>query len=163
MTSERGRSGQFRVLEVVFSAIIIIGAYSFSTYIMAPANTPVIRGKEELEILGYNLLNRISAGGTLELTAIKGNTGWEENLKIILTRVLPPATYFNMTIYNTTSNPYLLSALNTKPITNVQAAEAIQAFSRAPEVASSTYVYTSDRGWILLIYLRLAHAGEIAQ
>lgn len=163
MRSKRARSGQFRVLEAVFAAIMIAGSYSIAVFVMAPANTPIIRGKAELEILGYNLLTQVSSGGTLELTATSGKPNWEEDLKIVMTRLLPPGTYFNMTIYNATSSPFKLSQLNTKPISNVQQAEAVQAFSRAPEVASATTVYTSNRGWLLLIYLRLAHAGEIAQ
>lgn len=163
--SSRSREGQFRILEVVFASIIITASYGLTTYLISPANTPAIRGKADIETLGFNLLTQLAASGTLEKTANSGIANWEEDVKIVMIRLLPPATYFNLTIFRASSGQqgvqYTLH--NTKPITNVQASEAVQAFKRAPEVASSTYVYTTKDGKTFVLILRLAHAGEIAQ
>lgn len=156
-------SGQFRILEVVFAAIILTATYSVAVFIMEPANNPAIRAGDDLEVMGFNTLNHMAQGGTFERVKLK--VGWEEEIKIAMTRLMPPGTYFNMTVFNATvSGPGVkLVPINNSPITNVQKGEALEAFSRSPEIASSTLTYTTKKGQFLVLRLILSAAGGIAK
>jgi hypothetical protein len=160
--SRAARKGQFRILEVVFAAVILTSAYSVAIFIMEPANNPAIRASDDLEILAFNVLNHMAQGGTFD--RITTEVGWEESIKIAMTRLMPPGTYFNMTVFNATiSGPSaVLIPINSSPITNVQALEAVTAFGRSPEISSSTLIYTTKDGQFLVLRIIVAAAGGIS-
>lgn len=156
------RMGQFRILEVVFAAVILTTAYSVAIFIMEPANNPAIRTSDDMEILAFNVLNHMAQGGTFDRVTSEEN--WEEGIKIAITRLMPPGTYFNMTVFNATINgpTAILTPLNATPITNVQAVEALEAFQRSPEISSSTLTYTTKNGQFLVLRIIVAAAGGVS-
>jgi len=159
----KARKGQMRLVEVLFAALIVFLAFSFASYAMTPMNTPIVRGKGDLEVTAYNLLDRLAREGVLEDVVLGGRQDWEQELKIVIARMIWPSLYFNLTIYNGTMHGTVavsLDPLRHEPITNVRSDEASEAFSRTPEVASANYIYTSHRGSILVLRMMIARSGE---
>ena len=158
-----GKQGQMRLVEVVFASLIVFLAFAFASYVMAPMNAPIVRGKGDLEVMAYNLLDRLAREGVLEDVVLGGRETWEQELKIVITRMISPSLYFNVTIYNATKQDAVAVSLNRlphEPITNVDKDEAREAFSKSPEVASANFIYTSYHGSILLFRIVIARSGE---
>jgi hypothetical protein len=155
----RGSNGQFRVIEAVLATIIIFTTFTSAAYMLKAHRTWATRQVEELEKLGYNTLERFAESGVLDVTIGESRPGWEVHLKLVLDTVLPPSVYYNLTIY---SSKYLdgiaiLEKYNEQPITNSQAS----GFTRSPEIAAATYIYTTNGAKIYVLVLQLATGGEI--
>ena len=67
-----GRQGQMRLVEVVFASLIVFLAFAFASYVMGPMNAPIVRGKGDLEVMAYNLLDRLAREGVLEDVVLGG-------------------------------------------------------------------------------------------
>lgn len=158
--------GVARIVEAVFSAILIIEAVSVSYYLLVAPNPGTTRSSEELSKFGYSLLSSLASNNGFDtmLFDSAGNIreGWENEFKVIMNSLVPPNIIFNITVYNATINSstgfVVLEKINEVPISNVVSEDA---FIKAGEDVQVTYVYTTykserDEIQIYFIYLELA-------
>jgi len=147
-----GISGQFRVVEALISAVIIVVAFTAALELQQIPRSWSSRMKTDLEALAFNVLLNLAESNVPENI---GSPRWEHGLFIVLQTLLPPATYFNLTVYRITvltNGTVLMEPLNKAPISNMQS----QDLSEALEAASAAYVYTTRKGEILLLVLTLS-------
>ena len=147
--------GQARILEAVIASVVIFLAFSVAFYFIYSSENIFAQETVDLNKLAYNVLHQIVESGVIEET-IEENPGkeGENQTKIILQELLPANIYFNLTIYNYTDNP-LQSSPPSINVSNAQAEE----FTELKEVASASIIYTSERGNIYYLVLKLARAG----
>ncbi|MCD6470016.1 hypothetical protein J7L29_04375 [Candidatus Bathyarchaeota archaeon] len=150
--------GQARILEAVIASVVIFLAFSVAFYFIYSSENIFAQETVDLNKLAYNVLHQIVESGVIEET-IEENPGeeGENQTKIILQELLPANIYFNLTIYNYTDNPLQSSPPDMPPrkISNARAEE----FTELGEVASASIIYTSERGNIYYLVLKLARAG----
>jgi len=140
----RNKKGQVRVFEAVFAtAIILLSFYILST-LSAPTNPAIIRGEEDLEKIGYNVLNTMAEERIFDKIMFNEDftikDGWEDSFKVILQELLPEGILFNVTVYNATYQDGLVelnSSLQMHPIRNFEGDISKLTF------VTMTYVYTT--------------------
>ena len=159
------RRGVARILEAVFSAVLIIEAVAIGYMLLKTPNPGTTKSTEELYKFGYSMLSSLCANNGLDRLIFDSNwnirRGWEGDLKVVMNSLVPPNVVFNISIYNATYDEegfIKLVRLNRVPISNVVDEEA---FIKAGENILITYIYTTynpvkDDIVILFIYLRLA-------
>ncbi len=158
--------GIARIVEAVFSAILIIAAVSISYHLLIPPNPSTIRSNEELSKFGYSLLSSLGSDNGYDklLFDKEGNLreGWENDFKVVINSLVPPNIIFNITVYNATVNSSTgfvdLEKLNTIPISNTDSNEV---FLKAGENIQVMYIYTTynsveDKIQIIYIFMKLA-------
>ena len=160
------RKGVARILEAVFSAVLIIEAVAIGYMLLKTPNPATTKSTEELYKFGYSMLSSLCANNGLDSLIFDSNwnirRGWEGDLKVVVNSLVPPNVIFNISVYNATYEEeggfIKLVKLNHVPISNVVDEEV---FIKAGENVLITYIYTTynpvkDDIIILLIYLRLA-------
>jgi len=160
------RKGVARILEAVFSAVLIIEAVAIGYMLLKTPNPGTTKSTEELYKFGYSMLSSLCANNGLDSLIFDSNwnirRGWEGDLKVVVNSLVPPNVIFNISVYNATYEEeggfIKLVKLNHVPISNVVDEEV---FIKAGENVLITYIYTTynpvkDDIIILLIYLRLA-------
>jgi len=159
------RRGIARILEAVFSAILIIEAVAVGYMLLKTPNPGTTKSTGELYKFGYSMLSSLCTNNGLDGLIFDSNwnirRGWEGDLKVVVNSLIPPNIIFNISIYNATYDEegfIKLTRLNRVPISNVVDEEV---FIKAGENVLITYIYTTynpvkDDIIILFIYLRLA-------
>ena len=149
----KARKGIMRVVEALFSAVIILMAVIVSSQIVVFPNPFTSRTRTDLEKLGYNLMFRLAQEGSLERLILEGGDDWENDACILFGTLLPVGVYFNLAVYyvnsvymvNESSSILIynvaLQPLNDQPITN---AENQDVFRKGGDVVSIEYVYTME-------------------
>jgi hypothetical protein len=169
------RKGIARMIEAVISAILIIGAFSVSYYLLTPPSPSHIRSGESLSKIGYNILSTLASANGFEMlfASAKGAriVDWEQQLKSTINSLLPANVIFNVTVYRVPEakleghgkDSYFnasyftpMQKLNRIDISNVVDP---QAFIRAGETAQIIYTYTMKNMTILVFNMRLADLG----
>jgi hypothetical protein len=140
--------GQVRILEAVIASIIVFIAFSAAFYFIYSTQNIFAQEAIDLNRLAYNLLHQIAESGIIEKT-IEEKPGGIEQLKIALQELLPANIYFNLTIKPINPSGELISASNAPA----------EAFKETGEVASASIIYTSKRGNIYHMILKLTRAG----
>ena len=95
----KARKGIMRVVEALFSAVIILMAVIVSSQIVVFPNPFTSRTRTDLEKLGYNLMFRLAQEGSLERLIIEGGDDWENDACILFGTLLPVGVYFNLAVY----------------------------------------------------------------
>jgi len=159
------REGVARILEAVFSAVLIIEAVAVGYMLLKTPNPGTTKSTEELYKFGYSMLSSLCANNGLDSLIFDSSwnirRGWEGDLKVVVNSLVPPNVIFNISIYNATYDEegfIRLVKLNHIPISNVVDEKA---FIKAGENVLITYIYTTynpvkDDIIILIIYLKLA-------
>jgi uncharacterized protein YxeA len=163
--AKRKNIGQGRIIEVFFAVLIVSSSFIVSSYMITPTNIPLVQSKGDIEKLGFNIFEKLARGKTFE-TINFTQVGWEQRLKIVFEKLLPPEIYFNLTVYNSSfySPAFInLEIINSVPISNIEPNS--KAFKNSPEIASVTYVYTyydweMNKRMLLVFRLTLARPGE---
>jgi len=154
--SEVDRRGQFRIIEALVTAVLVVGSMMIAVGIQRMPRFWITYETEDLEDMAFNMLAEIADQALLSrLLDSKGS--WETDLFWTLNTMLPPTIYFNMSIYKmslSSGGNISLEALNRAPITNIQQENA----DRIAESASATYVFTSPDGTVYLAALTLARS-----
>jgi hypothetical protein len=124
-----------RVIEVLLAAVIIISALSFVT---AFSSTPTTPGFEvaDLEKMGYSALLDLDNQGLLAPMVYKPL--WDD-LRLSLKITLPVDVYFNLTVYNPSSDPW--TKVNANQIMYGQE----ETFSSSKNIATVSYVLVGYR------------------
>ena len=92
------KSGQVRVFEAFFAAIMI-----FSALALIPSGTNVGSSNDEsVHFVAQQVLITLDSDGTLSRLIENGN--WA-TLRACLQSLLPPAVWFNLTIFDENMNP----------------------------------------------------------
>ncbi|MGB9727768.1 MAG: hypothetical protein ACPLZF_05100 [Nitrososphaeria archaeon] len=163
--------GISRIIESVVAALLILAAFSISSYLTLPPNTPHQRSSEDLTKFGYNLLSSLAVNDGFDKLIFDSNgnlkDGWEQQLKVVINSLIPQNIVFNITVYNATLNELgfvELKELNTKTISNAvdefgKANEAV--FLKAGENAQVSYVYTTKWMKVIVVEMKLALLGSV--
>lgn len=125
--NHRSLKGQMRVVEAVMASLIVVSAFGF-LYVFAPTPSSQPQQTSELEKIGHNVLHDMDEQGLLSRFVY--NSEWE-NLTAALIVSLPTNVYFNLSIYDTNSNPIV------QPL--IQYGNP-QVFDSATAAASVTYI-----------------------
>lgn len=143
--------GQARILEAVIASVIIFLVFSVAFYFIYSSENLFVKETIDLNKLGYNILHRLAESHVIEKTIEADPENGNASLKITLQELLPTGIYFNLTIYNCTGNmaePYSGAPLS---VSNAPA----EVFAESWEVASASTMYTSNRGNIYHLVLKL--------
>jgi hypothetical protein len=166
MTTKRrwskSNTGQARILEAVVAATIVFLVFSASSILINGSRVTATQERADLNILGYNVLSRLTEAGTIEATIEKASLPFTQNslevieLKASLQNSLPSSIFFSLTITNNTkTNDGSQTAGQQLTVGN---AEAVS-FSASTDVSSTPLIYTSKSGSIYFIVLVLANVG----
>jgi len=159
-----------RIIEAVVVALLILAAFSISSYLILPPNTPHQRASQDLTKFGYNLLSSLAANEGFDQLIYDSSgrlkEGWEQQLKVVINSLIPHNIIFNITVYNATLNELGfvdLKELNSVAISNAEdefgrANEAV--FLKAGENAQISYVYTTRWMKVIVINMKLALLGS---
>lgn len=170
------KRGIARLLEVIIASALLAGSLSVSYFYLAQANPVSQRGQNDLNKVGYDLLETLSTQGGFDISIVNSTGGpvsqyWEYGLQVALGNLMPIGTLFNLTVYevvNSTGAPLIvptgvgvaqLKELNNISITNAQSSS----FLDAGATAQVTYLYTTaifpnGNYFILVFMLQLAEA-----
>jgi hypothetical protein len=143
--------GQMRILEAVIATMILLVAFTSFYFMLYSSEKFFEQEAVDLNKLGYNALRHLVESGVVEQVVGDAAVGKAVVVKA-LQGLLPPNVYFDLTITNITppsSGVEVLSASNAVP----------RVFDESGEVASATMVYTSSRGEVYKLVLRLAIMG----
>lgn len=152
--------GQSRILEAVIAAAIIFLVFSVSLFFVKSSDVKVLPERADLDRIGYNILHELSESGTIEETIENNPLGSpESHLKVLLQRLLPFSTYFNLTVYEAFNNNVGKARVPPKAIVIVSNATP-DVFTNSLEVSSTSIIYTSKNGNIYFISLALSRGGE---
>lgn len=149
----RNRQGQARILEAVIAAAILLITFSVASIMAQSSDVKILQESGDLDRLGYNVLTTIVESGAIDnnLSYLQVNT--------ILQANLPQTIYYNLTIFNCTTNVNGIISLKADPIykniTNTAS------FFNAAEISSNSLIYTSPKGQIHKLVLELARAGQL--
>jgi hypothetical protein len=170
----RKRRGFSLLIEAVFVSLLVVLAFAVSYYYLTPSNPRLFRSQNDMSQYAYNVLTVISSSGGFDYSIVfmKGGVpvqvnNWEQQVKDTLVSSFPPTMIFNLTVYDSpplTSKigiptPMKLANCNPctpkptpVPITNA----APQAFLRAAQVTSITFIYTTPQLIVLDLNLQIA-------
>jgi len=141
MKLKKRRSGQIRILEAFFAALLIFA----SLFLIPSPPTSENNSPNDLYSIGMNTLLQLDADGSL--SKLIKNKDWNR-LRNILQQVLPNGVWFNLTVLNNAGaqlNDVLIS--NGQPIS-----DKIVSIEYLCAASSPTYS-------IYIIYLQLARAS----
>lgn len=147
--------GQARILEAVIASVIIFLTFSATFYFIFSSEDVFSQETVDLNRLSYNVLHQIAESGIIEETLEENPQSGNFQLKIALQEILPANIYFNLTIFNCTGNPS--QPYSDEPIIVSNAPD--EKFMESGEVASASIIYTSKRGNIYYLVLKLTRAG----
>ncbi len=150
------RRGQFRIIEALIAAILIIGSMAIAVNIQRIPRFWITYERENLEELAFNTLFNIADKVLLNMQ-LNSSSPWENDLFWVLNTMLPPTIYFNLTIYKITlqnETEITFERVNKTPITNIQA----ENINEIVESSSAMYVFTSRDGSVYLAILTLSRS-----
>lgn len=159
------RKGMARMIEAVISAVLIIGAFSVSYYLLIPPSASQIRSNEALVKYGHNVLSSLASNNGFEIlfTNYKGKAvpDWEQELKIAVNSLMAPKVIFNLTVYKVTRLNGINGFIKLNKINrfNIQNVMDPMSFIKAGETAQVTYVYTMKNMTTLVFDMRMANLG----
>jgi len=142
--------GQARIFEAVIASVVVFLAFSTASYLIYASESILAQEAVDLNRLSYNVLHRIVESGVIEETVEEDLQNGVSHLKIVVQGLLPAGVYFNLTIYNCTGSltqPYSGSLNIGNAPTGV--------FAESEEVISTSTMYTSKRGNIYYLVLKL--------
>ncbi len=143
--------GQARILEAVIASVIIFLVFSVAFFLIYSSENLFAKETIDLNRLGYNILHRLAESRVIEKTIEADPENGNFSLKIAVQEILPTGIYFNLTIYNCTGNPS--EPYSDSPLSVSNAPSGI--FDESGEVASASTMYTSRRGNIYHLVLKL--------
>lgn len=141
--------GQARILEAVIASILIFITFSAAFYMLFSSENVFKQETVDLNKLAYNTLHRMAESGIIEKTIEAGNN---RQLNLTLQELLPQGIYFHLTINNATNENQQVNG----PFSNASTME----FENSGETASSSITYTSKKGHIYYLILKLTRAGS---
>ncbi|TRO42740.1 hypothetical protein E2P42_02865 [Candidatus Bathyarchaeota archaeon] len=133
MRHTRSKRGQMRVIEVILASVIIISALSFVTMFSSTPTTPKFE-VSDLEKLGYSALLDLDHQGLLAPNVY--TQSWNE-LRMVLKITLPVDVYFNLAVYDPTSEPWTKANGNNQIMYGAE-----ETFSSSKNIASVSYALT---------------------
>ncbi len=139
MRRSRSNRGQMRVIEVILASVIIISALSFVTIFSSTPTTPEFE-VSDLEKMGYSALLDLDHHGLLAPN-VYGQL-WSD-LRLVLKITLPVDVYFNLTVYNPTSDPWINVNGNNQIIYGDE-----ETFSSSKNIASVSYALSGYRSGV---------------
>ncbi len=159
-TLPRCRRGQGRLIETALAALVLFVGLGFVSHLVGPMNTLVVEPRGELERQAYAVLYRLCRARVFERTFVIGDPYWENNVKAVIMRLLPPLLHYNLTVYNATQVDQISAYLEPiASITNLQ--EGGPAHSQDLIVVSVRAPYTTSSGSVLVLNLALAGMGQV--
>jgi len=158
----KSKTGQARILEAVVAATIVFLVFSASSILINGSRVTATQERADLNILGHNVLSRVTEAGTIEATIEKASQPLTQTslevieLKASLQNSLPSSMFFSLTITNNTKSNDGSQTVNQQlTVGNAEAAS----FSASTDVSSTPLIYTSKSGNIYFIVLVLANVG----
>lgn len=147
---KRSSSGQARILEAVIAAILIFMTSSVAFFMLFSSERVFKQEVVDLNRLAHNVLHRLAESGIID-EALKDGEADTRKLMSAIQSLLPHNVYFNLTI-NAVSDPDKSISISNAP-QNV--------FEGSGEVASASITYTSKRGLIYQLNLKLTRIGLV--
>lgn len=154
-----GSRGQMRGVEAVVIAIIVVSALAVTGYMLTSPNPLAARLEREVEEYAYDFLLELAHHEVFDKAMFSEGElreDWEHELSVVVSTLIKPGYYFNLSIFNSTPAPsggvelvYLGCAANVADP---------EFFENLDYVASSQIVYTTREGWILVVRLVLGRA-----
>jgi len=147
------RKGQMRILEAVIATIVLLIAFTAFYFMLYSSEKFFEQEAVDLNRLSYNALMHLVESGIVE-RAVSGDVQAGAVLVRALQALLPSNVFFDLTIVNitdTSSREVVVSVSNAVPAV----------FEGSSEVASATTTYTSSKGKIYMLVLRLALVGAV--
>jgi len=146
--------GQMRILEAVIATAILLVAFT-AFYFMLYSSVKFFKQEAvDLNRLSYNALTHLVESGALE-KALSGDTRAGEAMLVrTLQNILPSNVFFNLTIVNVTEP-------SSRGVVMIVSDAVPAVFEGPSEVASAMITYTSSRGKIYTLVLRLALVGAM--
>jgi hypothetical protein len=136
MRQTRCNTGQMRVIEVLLAAIIVISALSFVTIFSSTPTTPNFE-VSDLEKIGYSALLDLDHQGLLAPMVYESS--WND-LRLSLKITLPVDIYFNLTVYDPSSEHWTKVNANNQIIYGQE-----ETFSSSQNIASVSYALIGYR------------------
>jgi len=146
------KKGQMRILEAVIATTILLVAFTAFYFMLYSSEKFFKQEAVDLNRLSYNALMYLVESEVVERALGSGAQAGEAMLVKTLQSILPSNVFFNLTVINVTE----ASSKNTV----MSMSNAVSAvFERSGEVASAKAIYTSSRGSVYELILKLAVAG----
>lgn len=142
-------SGQARILEAVIAAILMFITFSAAFFMLFSSERVFKQEAVDLNRLAHNILHRLAESDVID-EALKDGEADAGKLMSAIQSLLPQNIYFNMTISGGDLS---------QPISVSNAPQNI--FEESGEVASASIIYTSKRGLIYWLTLKLTRAGLV--
>ena len=154
--------GQTKVIEATIASLIIIGAVAVGSAMVKDVSILSLKQKESNERLAYDILTTLIRGNVVEDIIFQPNgnlrSGWEGQMNVILSSLVPPNFFYNLTIYRYTYNVApgeVLSItgkiqLNTMKISNIG-----ESSSTMNIVSSADVIYTNKKLQVIELHLEI--------
>jgi len=102
------RRGQMRIIEALIACVLMFLCLSVSIFF---SNVYKVTEATELEEAGLNVINTLDDPGVIEKVILKQD-GWDSQLKSLIENLLPPDTFYNLTIYSSVTGQELANLSN---------------------------------------------------
>lgn len=146
----RSRHAQARILESLVAAVLMYILFTTVYFMLFSSEKPFKMESVDLNRLSYNSLHHLAGSSVIEEVVNEPQSS--SRLFEAIQTLLPRNVYFNLTIYERDGSGLWILKLS---ISNAEA----RVFELSSEVAASSTVYTSKKGEIYLLCLKLTRVG----
>jgi len=129
------KRGQIRIIEALIACIILLAGLSASIIFSSIYS---VAKASELEEVGINVLHVLDNSGVIR-EVIQNQNNWESEFKELMGTLLPPETFYNLTLFSSITNQPIVW------LTNVVG----QDFSSGADVVSLQHVSTVSFPYII--------------
>ncbi|MCD6529293.1 VWA domain-containing protein, partial [Candidatus Bathyarchaeota archaeon] len=102
------RRGQMRIIEALLACILMFTCLSTSVFF---ANVYKVSKTTELKEAGLNIINTLDDPEVVKKIILK-QEGWDSQLASLIENLLPPDTFYNLTIYSSSTGEELANLSN---------------------------------------------------
>jgi hypothetical protein len=154
--------GQAKIIEATIASLIVIGAVAVGSAMVKDVSILSLKQKESNERLAYDILTTLIRGNVVEDIIFQPNgnlrSGWEGQMNVIISSLVPPNFFYNFTVYNYTYNVSPGKVLNITgkvQLNKVKISNIGRSSSVTSIVSSADVIYTNKKLQVIELHLEI--------
>ncbi|MEM0219898.1 MAG: hypothetical protein QW213_06160 [Thermoproteota archaeon] len=153
--------GQTKVIEATIASLLMLGALAVGSAMVKDISVISLNQKESNEKLAYGILTTLIRGNVIENIMFQPNgnlrSGWEYEMNIILSSLVPPNLFYNLTVYNYTYSvsPGKMLNITGKVQLNKIKISNISSSNIMAVVSSADVIYTNKKLQVIELHFEI--------
>ncbi|NHV06111.1 MAG: hypothetical protein HA495_02090 [Thaumarchaeota archaeon] len=154
--------GQTKIIEATIASLIVIGAVAVGSAMVKDISILSLKQKESNERLAYDILTTLIRGNVVEDIIFQPNgnlrSGWEEQMNVIISSLVPPNLFYNFTVYNYTYSVdpgKVLNITGKVQLNKVKISNIGESSSVTNIVSSADVIYTNKKLGVIELHFEI--------